>query len=518
MLEVECSEQEDRRCGSVALTETTTYKLDELLGLADELNQELECSNGRGERSGRGQFTTPSEAARMMSTLIEPDGDVLRIVDPGAGAGALFLALVADIVERGSLEQLSVDLVETDPQALELLEVAVRSAHLVAEEHGLKLTTRIIGHDFCDSSAWADGDRFDAAILNPPYMKLAASDPCRRMVLRDHGVDCPNLYAAFLVVAMELLRDSGQLVAITPRSFANGLYFKGFRHYLTNTAAFRRVILFDRRDRVFRSSSVLQETVIFSIRRSVAGPDDLVRVETRSDHLSEPHETHDVSHRSIVSSHDVQRFINLPGNADVVEAASQVAALPADLCSLGLNVSTGPVVDFRSRDFLSSSQAADIVPLIYPGNLKAGSVEWPLDIRKPQGFAVSPQTEQLLFPNGHYVLVKRFTTKEEKRRVVASVYQPIDGYDSVAFENHINVIHRNRGPLHKDEAVCLADFLNSDLMDTYFRMFSGNTQVNATDIRRFRFPALTNASQLSFFEHNVIPNVDSQLHEDGELV
>lgn len=57
-----------------------------------------------------------------------------------------------------------------------------------------------------------------------------------------------------------------------------------------------RVILFDRRDKVFRSSSVLQETVIVSLRRRAAAPGDLVRVETRSDHLSEPREAHDVPH------------------------------------------------------------------------------------------------------------------------------------------------------------------------------------------------------------------------------
>lgn len=54
--------------------------------------------------------------------------------------------------------------------------------------------------------------------------------------------------------------------------------------------------LVDRRDKVFRSSSVLQETVIVSLRRRAAAPGDLVRVETRSDHLSEPREAHDVPH------------------------------------------------------------------------------------------------------------------------------------------------------------------------------------------------------------------------------
>ena len=474
----------------------------ELLRLADALNAELELSTGRVERLGRGQFATPSAAARTMAALVEPANGDLRVVDPGAGAGALMLALVANVVERDSVERLSIELVETDPQALELLETAVQAAHLVAEAHGLSLTTRIVNHDFCDASGWASGYRFDAAILNPPYTKLGASDPCRRMVRRRHGVDCPNLYAAFLAVAVALLRDRGQLVAITPRSFANGLYFTGFRRHLTDGASFRRVIVFDRRDRVFRSSSVLQETVIFSLRKRAPAASDLVRVETRSDHLSDPHEVHDVPHDNIVLPHDAHRFINLPGNPDVMRVAERVAALPADLQSLGLSVSTGPVVDFRCREFLTTAQAEGSVPLIYPANVKPAGVEWPLETRKPQGFAVAPRTIRWLFPNGHYVLVKRFTAKEEKRRVVASVYDPIDGYDRVAFENHVNVIHRNRGPLPRSAAVHLTDFLNSDLVDTYFRMFSGSTQVNATDLRRLRFPDMDTQQPSSLFDLN----------------
>ncbi len=474
--------------------------VDELLRLADALNAELESSNGRGERSVRGQFATPSEAARTMAGLVEPAGGVLRVVDPGAGAGALMLALVATVVESGSVEQLSVDLVETDPKARGLLEAAVRGAHVVAEAHGLRLTTQIVDRDFCDMSGWAGEDRFDAAILNPPYMKLGASDPCRRMVGRRHGADCPNLYAAFLAVAVELLRDGGQLVAITPRSFANGLYFTNFRRHLTDRASFRHVVLFDRRDRVFRSSSVLQETVIFSMGKSAPGPSDLVRVETRPDHVSGPHEVHDVPHHNIVLSHDPGRFINLPGSPDVMRVAERVAALPSDLHSLGLAVSTGPVVDFRCREYLTAAQAEGSVPLVYPANLKQARVEWPLEARKPQGFTVAPQTRRWLFPNGIYVLVKRFTAKEERRRVVAGVYDPVDGYDHVAFENHVNVIHRDHGPLRRSEAESLAEFLNSDLVDTYFRMFSGSTQVNATDLRRLRFPELCESHHSTLFD------------------
>lgn len=489
----------------------------ELLCLADALNAELESRNGRTERSGRGQFATPSQVARTMASLVEPAGNELRVVDPGAGAGALMLALVAAAVEFGGLKQLSVDLVETDEQALRLLVTAVEAAHLVAEAHGLRLATRIVNHDFCDASSWAGGRSFDAAILNPPYMKLGSSDTCRRMVRRHQGVDCPNLYAAFLAVAVALLRDGGRLVAITPRSFANGLYFTDFRRHLTDTASFRRVILFDRRDRVFRSSSVLQETVVFSMLKTAPAAGDLVRVETWSDHLSGPQEVHDVTHGDVVLTNDPHRFINLPGTPDVMRAAERVAALPADLQSLGLSVSTGPVVDFRCRAFLTTAHAEDSVPLIYPANVKQAGVEWPLNIRKSQGFKVAPPTQRWLFPNGHYLLTKRFTAKEERRRVVACVYVPVKGYDFVAFENHVNVVHRDRGPLAKSEAAELADFLNSDLVDTYFRMFSGSTQVNATDLRRLRVPAVCDPLRSSLFDPQGSRGVSYRVHLEEPL-
>ncbi len=426
--------------------------VNDLSCLTDALNAELERRNARDERSARGQFLTPPEAAQTMAALVEPAGSSLKVLDPGAGAGALMLALVAHLIMKGDIERLSIDLVETDPKALELLETALHAAHSAADAHGLQLTARIIDADFCDTSAWANGEEFDVAILNPPYMKLGASDPCRRIVRRCHGPDCPNMYAAFVTVALALLRNGGQMVAVTPRSFANGSYFKSFRRYITDIASFRRVVLFDRRDRIFRTSSVLQETVIFLMHKTPSHTHDLVKVETRLDHLSKPEEVCDVPHRSVVMPNDAQRFINLPSSFNAMSVASKMAALPADMRSLDLSVSTGPVVDFRYGDFLSKAYAKDTVPLIYPGNLKSNGVKWPLNIRKPQGLIMSQETSRLLLPNGHYVLIKRFTAKEERRRIVASLYHPIDGYEFVAFENHLNVIHRGHGPLTRDEA------------------------------------------------------------------
>jgi len=236
------------------------------------------------------------------------------------------------------------------------------------------------------------------------------------------------------------------------------------------------------------------------MRKSAPKEGDCVRVETRLDHISEPLKVHEVPHQNVVQLDDPARCINLPGSPDMLWAAEQIAALPTDLKSLGLTVSTGPVIDFRCRNYLVAAQAEGSVPLIYPTNLKQARVKWPVEARKPQGFLVLSQTHRWLFPNGFYVLVKRFTAKEERRRVVACIYEPVDGYDQVAFENHVNVIHRDHGPLQKSEAESLTEFLNSDLVDIYFRMFSGSTQVNATDLRRLRFPQVCKSHRPRLFD------------------
>ena len=87
------------------------------------------------------------------------------------------------------------------------------------------------------------------------------------------------------------------------------------------------------------------------------------------------------------------------------------------------------------------------------------------------------------------MLVKRFSSKEENRRIVAALYDPgrIEA-EQVGFENHLNYFHRQGAGLPHALAKGLAAFLNSTLVDLYFRQFSGHTQVNATDLRNLKYP------------------------------
>ncbi len=117
---------------------------------------------------------------------------------------------------------------------------------------------------------------------------------------------------------------------------------------------------------------------------------------------------------------------------------------------------------------------------------------WPLPgSKKPNALHRCEDTEPLLLPNETFVLVKRFSAKEERRRVVAAVCGPDDlPGDVVGYENHLNVYHRRNRGLPLLLALGLSAFLNCTLVDDYVRSFSGHTQINATDLRQLRYPSV----------------------------
>ncbi|MGH7962220.1 MAG: adenine methyltransferase, partial [Candidatus Binatia bacterium] len=148
------------------------------------------------------------------------------------------------------------------------------------------------------------------------------------------------------------------------------------------------------------------------------------------------------------------------------------------------------------------------VPLIYPGNFGAsGFIEWPkVGSRKPVAIARTPKSEDLLVPAGTYVLIRRFSSKEERRRVVAAIFDSSRVSTlPVGFENHLNYFHKTGGGLPMSLAKGLTAFLNSTLVDTYFRQLNGHTQVNATDLRSLRYPPLETLAALGEQIDDAIP-------------
>jgi adenine-specific DNA-methyltransferase len=124
-------------------------------------------------------------------------------------------------------------------------------------------------------------------------------------------------------------------------------------------------------------------------------------------------------------------------------------------------------------------------------NVRPFVTQFPPKNGKSMHILVSDDSKRLLLPAKRYVLLKRFTAKEERRRLVAGIVESKDSYSPfLGLENHLNYVYRPSGELSKEEALGLAALFNSVLVDRYFRAISGNTQVNAAEIRAMPVPCV----------------------------
>ncbi len=350
-----------------------------------------------------------------------------------------------------------------------------------------------------------DFGSFTAAILNPPYSKVGSNSAVAAS-LKSVGIEVSNTYAAFIALTSKLLRPGGEMVAIVPRSFCNGPYFKAFRSRFLSEMSLRRIHLIESRSDAFKADAVLQETVILYAVKSAQRP---VHVELSSS-SGIPSQNDPVVRRrfdEVVSPTDTEQFIHLATNSEQHEVRCKMQTLTGSLSSLGIAVSTGKVVPFRAKEFLVQRTDPSAAPLIHPCHLKNGLVYWPkAKGNKPNGIRIDKETESLLLPAGVYVLIKRFTTKEEPKRLVASVYHPDKVKASkVGFENHLNFLHVEGMGLEATLAVALVAFLNTSMIDSYFRQFNGLTQVNATDLRSLPFPNLSQLKEIAEMLQGPLP-------------
>ena len=338
-------------------------------------------------------------------------------------------------------------------------------------------------------------ERFTHVILNPPYKKLNSNSE-HRMALRRVGIETVNLYSAFVALAVALATSGGQIVAIIPRSFCNGPYYRPFRDFILERSAIRRIHLFNSRNKAFKDDNVLQENIIIRLERG--GKRGPVMVSTSTDDSYSDLTTHEHPFDRIVFPDDPDRFIHVPTSSEqnIIDLSPAIRYTLADL---RINVSTGPVVDFRLKAHLRDAPGKNTAPLLYPIHFSSSGTTWPIDgSKKSNAIERNADTEKWLYPNGFYCVVRRFSSKEEKRRIVASVVDPDTFCNApvLGFENHLNLFHENKHGLPEQLARGLSLFLNTTAVDEHFRRFSGHTQVNATDLKRMKYPSRSALIQL----------------------
>jgi adenine-specific DNA-methyltransferase len=434
-----------------------------------------------------GQYFTPSKIATFMASMFDDSwGTKFELLDAGCGIGSLFVAFIERMFELKDKPQLiELDAFEIDKTFKIDLDLALQECIKKGYSNGIEVAGNIHIEDFIESSvdninsALFRGKHktYSHAILNPPYKKIQNDSKYKR-ILRSVGIETCNLYSAFIALVVKQLKSGGQLVAITPRSFCNGPYFNDFRKLLVSNMGIKKIHIFESRDRAFKDDKVLQENIIIH-----AIKDDFsqaVEITSSSDSNFDDLTFNEVDYNEIVDNADKYNIINVP--------------------NIHLNG--------RSKEYLKTLPDESTAPLFYPAHFDNGFIRYSqVKCKKPNAIVVNDDTKPLLLPRGYYVLTKRFSSKEEDRRIVTSIYDPtrIEA-EYIGFENHLNVFHKHESGL--DENICkgLAIYLSSTFIDLYFRQFSGHTQVNVADLNRLPYPSIETLFDIGKEFHNEFPN------------
>lgn len=467
----------------------------DLTRFAAEQQRRFDASTPPRMRRERGHFGTAPAIADFMAGMFSeiPPGPV-RVLDPGAGVGTLSAAFCQRVLRQHNQRHLIFDLFENDPKLIPLLEKTMTFCKDALRHAGHQLHFVIRVEDFILTHA--EPSMFEAsrdasfhyAILNPPYFKERKDSPHARMMAHVvHGQ--PNIYAFFMAVVAELLQECGEMVAITPRSYFNGPYFKRFRKWFFDRMTARQIHIFESRTNAFHEEEVLQENIILLAEKAGEPKDVLITSSPGRDFQQV--DRHVLSYLKVIEDSTGDHLVRVATSDFEQEIVQAVDRLHHRFRELPFNISTGPVVTFRSKDFLRRVRSDNTAPLLWMHNVRPFTTRFPPKNGKPMHILVSDDSKRLLLPAKRYVLLKRFTAKEERRRLVAGIVETKDSYSHlVGLENHLNYIYRPNGELSESEALGLAALFNSSLIDRYFRAISGNTQVNAAEIRAMPVPPL----------------------------
>ena len=439
-----------------------------------------------------GQYFTPYPIARFMSSLFPATDKKIKLLDPGAGIGTLSCSFMERILkENWNTPDIHISAYDIDKNVYNMLNENIASSSSAFK----KADYEIFSEDFLEKTSFEYtrkiNETYTHVIMNPPYKKILTNSK-ERQSARAFGLETVNLYSAFMGAAISLTEDNGYIVAIVPRSFCNGVYYKPFREFILKNCAIKHIHLFESRDSAFKDEAVLQENIIIMLQKNAEQKN--VKISYCNDDSFEGLSEFDVYFNQILHENDSEKYFHIPTKQ---QTGNDNVTVYSNLKDLGIKVSTGPIVDFRMKNLLLKEYEEKSVPLIYSVHLKNHYLSWPQESKKPNAILISEEVKKQLFPKGFYVLVKRFSTKEETKRVVASLIKPSDFVtNSITIENHLNVFHTNKATLKEDIAYGLICWLNSTYIDEKFRLFSGHTQVNATDLRNLPYPSLEKLSTL----------------------
>lgn len=496
------------------------------------LSKKIEINNNkffnlleREKQKEIGQFATPEYLADFMARKLVSNINIgekkeLKILDPGAGTGVHGIAVIKKLFKKNRYLKLHLITYENDSQALKFLQNNLSILKQWTLQNNLYFKYEIRNWDYVlENRVLADNlinsEKYDLIISNPPYKKLK-KDSLEAKSFPSIVYGAPNEYTFFLTKSILELSNDGACIYITPRSWMSGAYFERFRHFLLKTSNILEIYSFDDRNNRFGSTKVLQELVVFVLNKK---KNNIIKYLSFNNikNINEKKPIYIKKERAIVGKE--QRVLTLRNENDI-KILNKLEKLNSTFIQSGLKMRTGLTVTYRNKNMLLKSYQENTYPIFYPSNIKHQQIE----LAKQNYQFIKSDKPSLLQKNHDYIFVKRFSSKEQKRRVQCGYYdcRKYEMYKFISTDNKLNFVTC----LDKEVLRGAFIFLSSNFFDCYYRLLGGNTQVNSNEINSMSFPTTEelrkigknlNVNYLDNLTQNMIEKIVNKFWEEKNL-
>jgi len=461
------------------------------------------------------QFFSDEALAIFMASFIRIDesNEQIRILDAGAGDGILAYAAVKHCINLGC-KNIEVCLYELDKNLIKIIDNNLKILAIELSQSELQFSYKIYNRDFLASNQKLNANKFDIVIINPPFKKAHVYKKVTDTLLL-HS----NSYVNFINLCLAYLKPLGQLISITPRSFTSGAYFQNFRNKLLKEVSLEAIHLFSSRKKIFRTNSIYQENIICKFIKGKKQNSYLTLSCSIDIDFNKSFNSKKLPSKLLIKSFQLDKFIFVPENDSQIKSIKGDKKFKYSFSDLSLSIKTGPVVPFRTKDFLSKTKYRNQIPLLTLANIEMFNIKWSGKAQQDWFLSKSALNKVKLITKSYMVILRRFAPKDSSRRIIAAVLDPANfSSEFIGIENHLNIILGDTRELTKYEAYGLAAFLNSNFVDSYFRALCGSTQINKNELLTLRLPSM---KQLSILGKKIIKRAefdDTVINELMELI
>ena len=166
----------------------------------------------------------------------------------------------------------------------------------------------------------------------------------------------------------------------------------------------QQIHIFEARNSAFKGDEVLQENIIqhaikgkkpFKVLITTSRCGDF-QVDSKSGKYFAEDMTHRVNYKAVNRPNDSDGFVHIATNELEQVIVDRMAHFTKSLKDLGIEISTGPVVDFRIKDDLCNQPEKTTCSLLYSAHFKNGKLVWPKAMKKPNAIRVSDTSRRWL--------------------------------------------------------------------------------------------------------------------------